>query len=124
MEVCSGPAVPAVDAGCVVHHAAGNPVVGTNFSTGVCTTTACDNWCIRGRSFLQIFGAMRLALGALADSRGEFLDVIEHLATLSHLAADLLFRVHHGGVVSPESLADLGQRQVGELAAEVHRDLP
>src|SRR5215203_677879 len=63
------------------------------------------------------------ALGALADSGGEFLDVIEDLATFGHLAANLLLGIHHRGVIAAERLADLGQRQIGELAAEVHRDL-
>ena len=48
------------------------------------------------------------ALGALADSRRELLDVIEHLSALGHLTADLLFRVHDGGVVAAERLPDLG----------------
>jgi hypothetical protein len=63
------------------------------------------------------------ALGPLTDARGEFLDVIEHLAALGHFGEDLSLGVHHGGVVTTERLADLRQRKIGELAAQVHRDL-
>ena len=43
---------------------------------------------------------------------------------LRHEQTDLLDRVHDRGVVaSAELLTDLGQREVGELAAQVHRDL-
>jgi hypothetical protein len=49
------------------------------------------------------------ALGALTDSGGEFLHVIENFAPLGHLAADLLFGIHHGGVVAAKRLPDLGQ---------------
>ncbi len=52
-----------------------------------------------------------------------FLDVIEHFAAFGHLAADLLLGVHDGRVVAAERLADLGQRQIGELAAQIHGDL-
>lgn len=50
----------------------------------------------------------RSALGALADAGGEFFDVIEDLATLGHLPANLAVGIHHRGVVAAESLADLG----------------
>ena len=51
----------------------------------------------------------RSALGALADARGQFFDVVENFAALGHLGANLLLRVHHCGVIAAESLADLGQ---------------
>ena len=56
------------------------------------------------------------ALGALANPRRELFDVIEDLASLGHLGENFLLRVHHGGVVTPERLSDLRQRQVGEFA--------
>lgn len=48
------------------------------------------------------------ALGALPNPGGEFLDLIEDLASLGHLATDLAFGVHDRGVVTAERLADLG----------------
>lgn len=49
------------------------------------------------------------ALGALADTCGEFLDVVEDFAPLCHLGANLLLCVHDRGVVASEGLTDLGQ---------------
>src|SRR5690349_9413935 len=64
------------------------------------------------------------AAGALLDARGQLLHLLEGLAALGDLVADLLVRVHDGRVVAPaEGLADARQREVGQLAAEVHRDL-
>lgn len=72
----------------------------------------CDVWRMvrQGRKILEIDGwKCRSALGALTDPRREFLDVIEDLAFLRHLAADLAFGVHHRGVVATEGMTDLGQ---------------
>src|SRR5690349_13682191 len=63
------------------------------------------------------------ALGALTDPGREFLDVIEDLAAFCHRSADLLLGVHDGRVITTERLTDFGQRQVGELAAQIHGDL-
>src|SRR5262245_12892978 len=42
-----------------------------------------------------------------------------------HQGRDLVARVHHGGVVPPaDQTTDLDQREVGELADEIHRHLP
>jgi hypothetical protein len=48
------------------------------------------------------------ALGPLPDTSGEFLDVIEDLASLGHFGQDLALGVHDRGVITPEGLADLG----------------
>src|SRR5688572_1520242 len=46
-------------------------------------------------------------------------------AVLADLVLDLVARVNDRRVIPPaESLADLDERQVGVLAAEVHRHLP
>lgn len=63
------------------------------------------------------------ALGLLTNPRREFFNVIEDLAAVAHFVEDLALRVHHRGVVTAERLADLGQGEVGEFAAEVHGDL-
>jgi hypothetical protein len=88
----------------------------------------CDSWGNRGRSFLEICArtrgkALRLALGPLPNPGREFLDVIEHFASLGHLGEDFALGVHDRGVVAAECLSDLRQRQVGQFAAQVHRDL-
>src|SRR5674536_102163 len=50
--------------------------------------------------------------------------VVRH-PTFAHLLADLSLRVHHRGVVpTAEQLSDPRQRQVRQLPAQVHRDLP
>jgi len=55
----------------------------------------------------------------------DLIDLVVHLATLRDLVFDLLHGVHDGGVVlAAKVLADLGQRQVRELATQVHCDLP
>ena len=69
--------------------------------------------------------ASAVLAGLLLDPVGELGDLVVDAAALGDQLADLLVGVHHRGVVAAaELLADLGQRQVGELAAEVHRDLP
>jgi hypothetical protein len=64
----------------------------------------------RARSFFEkVWRAVgESALGALTDASGEFFDVIEDLTPLGHLGQDLSLRVHDGGVVTAERLADLG----------------
>ena len=79
------------------------------FCTWVCTGIRCDSWCEGDQSFLMNF-VTGSTLGALTDARGEFLDLIEHLAPLCHLAADLLLGIHDRGVIAAERLTDLGQR--------------
>src|SRR6185295_17351832 len=70
-------------------------------------------------------GRSVLVAGALLDARRELLHLFEGLAPLGDLVADLLVGVHDRGVVAAaEGLPDARQRQVGELAAEVHGDLP
>src|SRR6478735_3771428 len=55
---------------------------------------------------------------------GELGDLVEDRATLGEQLVDLPVGVHDRRVVPVAELrADLGQRQVGELAAQVHRDL-
>ncbi len=64
-----------------------------------------------------------LALGALTDASGEFFDVIKDLTALGHLGQDLALGVHDGCVITAERLADFGQRKIGELTTQVHRNL-
>src|SRR5438045_8224092 len=60
----------------------------------------------------------------LFDPSGQLLHEVVHRAVLANHARDFRGGVNDGGVVAPaELLADLGQRRVGELAREVHRDL-
>src|SRR5437879_805462 len=66
-----------------------------------------------------------LAAAAVADARGQILDLVVGLPLLRQLGDHLLTGVQHGGVVTPtEDLADLGKRELGEIAQEVHGDLP
>lgn len=77
-------------------------------------------WCGRRR------GRRKLTQGAGAglDDLGQFLDFVVGAAVLRHLLADLAVRVHHGGVVlAAELVADLGEGEFGQFAAQVHRDL-
>ena len=69
------------------------------------------------------FVGPRSVLGTLPNTGGEFLDVIEDLASGGHLVEDFLLRVHDGRVVAPEGLADFGQGEIGEFSAQVHGDL-
>ncbi|MPM16706.1 hypothetical protein SDC9_63087 [bioreactor metagenome] len=63
-------------------------------------------------------------LGLLTDPRGQLGDLGVDLPALREQLADLPLRVHHRGVVAAaELLADLRQRQVGELPAQIHGDL-
>lgn len=85
-----------------------------------------------GRLGLKFFGDVPVssrvkrgtsALGALTDASGEFFDVIEDLVAFGHLCANLFFGIHDCRVVATECLADLGQGEIGEFAAQIHRDL-
>jgi len=50
---------------------------------------------------------------------------LKNRPALGHQIADLALGVHHGRVIAvAEGLPDLRQRQVGQLPAQVHRDLP
>src|SRR5690606_26729383 len=61
----------------------------------------------------------------LLDPVGELGDLVEQRAPFGHLLPDLPVGVHDRGVVpAAERLPDARQRQLGELAAQVHRDLP
>lgn len=96
---------------------------------GLCTATLTANlcdWCDLGeRSFLRTLSEEHavLALGALTDASGEFFDVIKDLTALGHLGQDLALGVHDGCVITAERLADFGQRKIGELTTQVHRNL-
>src|SRR5690349_5548103 len=66
-------------------------------------------------------GSARLLL----DPVRELGDLVVDAPPFGHELTDLPVRVHDRGVVAvAELLPDLGQRQLGELAAQVHRDLP
>src|SRR6266540_849761 len=59
------------------------------------------------------------------DPVRELLHLVVDAAPLPHEAADLLGGMHDRGVVTAsESLADLREGQIRELASEVHRHLP
>src|SRR5439155_24229667 len=78
-------------------------------------------WC---RGLPGYASAAPFGLRRLLDAVGEFGDLVVQRAPLGHLLADLAVGVHHGGVVAAaEGLTDTGQRQVGQLAAQVHGDL-
>lgn len=56
---------------------------------------------------------------------GEIGNLVIQAASFSHQFANLSIGVHHRRMVpATESLADLGERQVGEFAAKVHGYLP
>src|SRR5690242_5749604 len=58
------------------------------------------------------------------DELGELVDLFVDLPALRHLLLDLVDRVDHGRVIAlAERLGDLREREVGELATDVHRDL-
>ena len=53
------------------------------------------------------------------------MDSIEDRPVASDDAFDLFDRMDHGGVVTAaEMIADLGQGQVGQFPAQIHRYLP
>src|SRR5664280_3410495 len=80
----------------------------------------------RSQVCAQPCGRTPAALARLvADSVGQLSDLVVGRAAFAHQLTDLALSVHDRGVVAPaEQLADLGQGQLGELATEVHRDLP
>src|SRR5215472_11228743 len=60
----------------------------------------------------------------LLDLVSKLGDLVVNRPTLGHQRADLPLGVHDSGVVpAAEVLADLWQRQVGQLPAQVHGDL-
>ena len=57
----------------------------------------------------------------VADARGELGDLVVDRPPFTHQLADLAIGVHDRRVVAAaEGLADLGQRQLGQLAAQIH----
>ncbi len=59
------------------------------------------------------------------DAGGEISDLVVQAAPFTDELTDLAISVHHRRVIAPtEGLADLRQAQIGEFAAQVHRDLP
>jgi len=63
--------------------------------------------------------------GLLLDAVGQLGDLRVDRPAFGHQGADFPVGVDDRGVVAAaELLADLGQRQVGELAAQVHGDVP
>jgi hypothetical protein len=107
--VCSGWGSAAV-----VHGRSGGVMSVGSLRTAVSTAGAVTDVVAESKVFRNLGG--RSALRALPNASGEFFDVIEDLPPLGHLRQNLLLRVHHGGVVAPERLPDLGQRQVGQFA--------
>ena len=77
----------------------------------------------RGRRLSSAPAPFSRLSGLLLDAVCKLRHVIEGLALFLHELRDLLVRVHNRRVVASESLSDLGQGQVGELAAQIHGDL-
>src|SRR5450830_322059 len=70
-------------------------------------------------------GAGRSAAVLLLDAVGQLGHLVVDAAALGHELADLAIGVHDRGVVpAAERLPDFRQRELCELAAQVHRDLP
>src|ERR1700761_709943 len=70
-------------------------------------------------------GSRLVGPGLLLDAVSELGYLCINRAALGHQTADLAIGVDHRGVVpAAELLADLGQRHVGQLAAQVHGDMP
>ena len=60
----------------------------------------------------------------MLNLRGDLIDVVIESSPLSHQLTDLPIGMHHSGVVAAaKGLADLRKGEVGELAAEIHRNL-
>src|SRR5665648_925117 len=69
-------------------------------------------------------GSQRLAR-LVTNPVGQLGDLVIGCTAFAHQLTDLAVGVHDRGVVAPpEQLTDLGQGQLRELTAEVHRDLP
>lgn len=87
-----------------------DPTFCTPLSTGVGTGNFSRYGTGSALWTLPVDGNSRLeesALGPLFDTRGELLHLVVDLATLGHLLANLLVRVHDCGVVATEGLPDL-----------------
>lgn len=84
--------------GWVLNEAAESPVEGSVGST----QRRCS-----GPAVYAVRGAAALLLRALLDSRSQFLHLVVDAAPLGHFLADLLVRVHDGGVIAAtEVLSD------------------
>lgn len=94
----------------VVYGRRGGSTTVDRLSATLSTGRERDRWYERCQSFCndRRVNTPESALGALPNPGGEFLDLIEDLASLGHLATDLAFGVHDRGVVTAERLADLG----------------
>ena len=58
------------------------------------------------------------------DPVGQLSNLVIDRASLSHELADLAISMHHCGVVAAaEGLTNLRKRELGQFAAEIHRDL-
>src|SRR5581483_7400050 len=69
-------------------------------------------------------GGLRLA-SLLLDPVRQLANLVVDAAALGHQLADLAISVHDRRMVTvPELLADLREREIRELAAQVHGDLP
>src|SRR5262245_59254011 len=67
----------------------------------------------------------RVLTGSLRFASGnQAVELVAEARFDTHASCDLLARVDDGGVISPsEETADFRQRELGELAEQVHRDL-
>ena len=62
--------------------------------------------------------------GWLLEAVGELSDLVKDLLTLTHSTLNLATCMHHSGVIAiAEGLADVGERQLGRVAGDVHGDL-
>lgn len=72
---------------------------------------------------LEITKTMGLALNCL-DAANDLSHLVINVAALVHVFGDLLLGIHHSGVVTAaKQLANLRQRQIGLLAADIHGNL-
>src|SRR3954453_23772044 len=70
-------------------------------------------------------GSVTIHSGSGLELRSELLDGAREAGVLEGAVLDLANGVHDGGVVTAvEGLGDGRQRKVGELAGEVHGELP
>ena len=68
---------------------------------------------------------LRPGLPGVTDTNGEVGHLLVHLVAFLHQFGDLLVSVDDGGVVTTaELLGDRRIGEVGEVAEQVHRDLP
>ena len=75
--------------------------------------------------FPQILGYLSTALAAgILDSLNDFRHLVVDVASFPHLLTDLLSRIHNRRVVAVTEIhANFRQRQVCQLAADVHGNL-